>query len=78
MLIQHGVRIAQLVECWTHDQKVMGVIVILGRSSWRIFFSRVNFLNSGRLLFGLHSTPMLLQWHEAPVNLLEVQVAGYT
>ena len=32
-----------------------------GRSSWRIFFSRVNFVCW--LLFGVHSTPGSLQWH---------------
>ena len=32
-----------------------------GRSGWRIFFSRVNFVCW--LLFGVHSTPVLLQWH---------------
>ena len=32
-----------------------------GRSDRRIFFSRVTFLCL--LLFGVHSTPVLLQWH---------------
>ena len=32
-----------------------------GRSSGRIFCSRVNFV--GRLLFGVRSTPVLPQWH---------------
>ena len=32
-----------------------------GRSGERIFFSRVNFL--GRPLLGVHSTPILPQWH---------------
>ena len=43
----------------------------------RIFFSRVNFVCW--LLFGVHSTPVLPQWHiKGPVILPKLQVAGYT
>ena len=51
------VRIAQLVEDQTLDRKVVGLIP--GRSSGRIFFSRVLCL----LLFNVHSFAMSLQWH---------------
>ena len=39
---QHGVEIAQLVECRTRDRKV--ACTSPGRSGGRIFFSRVHFL----------------------------------
>ena len=48
-----------LVECWTHDWKVVSSNP--GRSSRRTFFSRVNFLCWP--LFGVCSTPVLPQWH---------------
>ena len=47
------------VERWTCDRKVASSN--LGRSSGRIFFSRVNFVCW--LVFSLRSTPVLLQWH---------------
>ena len=42
-----------LVECWTRDQKVVSLSP--GRSSKRIFFSRINLLCW--LLLGVHFTP---------------------
>ena len=49
--------------CWlerrTRDRKVASSNP--GRSGGRIFFSRVNFVCW--LLFGVRSTPVLLQWH---------------
>ena len=50
---------SMLVELWTHDRK--GASSNPGRSSRRIFFSRVNFMCC--LFIGVHSTPMLPQWH---------------
>ena len=47
------------VECFTCDQNVASSN--LDRSNRRLFFSAVNF--TSRLLFGVHSTPVLLQWH---------------
>ena len=46
-------------ECRARDWKVVSSNP--GRSSWRIFFSRVNFVCW--LLFRVWSTRMLLQWH---------------
>ena len=48
-----------LVERLTHDRKVASSNP--GRSSGRIFFSRINFV--GCLLFGVCSNHVLLQWH---------------
>ena len=48
-----------LVKYWTHDRKVVSSNP--GRGSGTIFFSRVNFVCW--LLFCVHSTPMLPQWH---------------
>ena len=48
-----------LVECLTCDWKVASSNP--GRSIGRTFFSRVNFVCW--LLFGVRSTPLLLQWH---------------
>ena len=47
-----------LVERWTRDQKVVSSNP--GRSSGRIFFSRVNF--ACWLLFSVRFTPVLPQW----------------
>ena len=47
------------LECRTRDQKVASSN--LGRSSRRIFFSRVNFVCW--LLFDVRATPVLQQWH---------------
>ena len=57
--VHMGSRDTLLVEHWTHDRKV--VSSNSDRSGRRIFFSRVNFLCW--LLFGVCSTPVLLQWH---------------
>ena len=46
-----------LVERWTHDQKVASTNP--RRSSGRFFSPELTFW----LLFSVHSTPMLLQWH---------------
>ena len=46
-------------ECQTHDQKVASSNP--SSSGWGIFFSRVNFVCW--LLFSVHSSPLLLQWH---------------
>ena len=54
-----GARTACWLECQTCDRKV--VSMNLSWSSGRFFFSRVNFVC--RLLFGVHSTSMLWQWH---------------
>ena len=48
-----------LVERRTRDRKVASSKP--GRSGGKMFFSRVNFVCW--LLFGVHSTPMLPQWH---------------
>ena len=48
-----------LVERWTRDQKVVSSNP--GRSSGRLFFSRVNFVCG--LLFSVCFTPVLPQWH---------------
>ena len=52
-----------VIVCWlerrTRDQKVASSNP--GRKGGRIFFSRVNFLC--RLLFSLHSIPVLPPWH---------------
>ena len=48
-----------LVKCWTGERKVASLNP--GRSGGNIFFSRVNF--ACWLLFGVHSTPVLPQWH---------------
>ena len=45
--------------CQTHDRKV--ACANPSRSGKRIFFFRVNFVH--QLLFNVHSTPVLLQWH---------------
>ena len=47
------------LECRTHYRKVVSLNP--ARSGGRIFFSRVNFVCW--LLFGVHSTPLLPQWH---------------
>ena len=52
-------RIACWLECQTCDWKVVSSNP--GRSGGRIFFSRVNFVCW--LLFGVHSTSVLPQWH---------------
>ena len=70
------VRIAQLVERLTLDQKVAGQFPA---GAVREFFSRVDILCC--LLFRVCSTPTLLQWHvkkKKKVILPKVQVAGYT
>ena len=54
-----GAGIACRLERQTHDQKVASLNP--GRSGGRIFFSRFSFVCW--LLFGVRSTPMLLQWH---------------
>ena len=54
-----GARIAYWLEHQTHEQKVANSNP--SRSSRRMFSSRVNFVCW--LLFGVHSTPTLLQWH---------------
>ena len=54
-----GNRIAQLVEHWSSNWKVASSN--RGRSSGEFFFSRVDCLCW--FLFGVCSTPMLLQWH---------------
>ena len=54
-----GARIASWLEHWTHDRKVLSSNP--GRSGGRIFFPRANFMCW--LLFGVRSTPVLLQWH---------------
>ena len=51
--------IARWLECWTCDQKIASSNP--GRSSRRIYFSRVNFVCW--LLFCIHFTPVLPQWH---------------
>ena len=53
------VRIACWLEHWTCDWKVVSSNP--GRSGGRFFLSRVNFVCW--LSFGVHSTPVLLQWH---------------
>ena len=69
--LRQGAGIACWLEHWILDRKVVSSNP--GRSGWRIFFSRVNFVC--RLLFGVCSIPVLPQWH---VILPKVQVAGYT
>ena len=58
-LPKHSKRGVLLVEHQTRDQKVAGSNP--GRTDGRIFLSTVNFMYW--LLFGVPSTPMLLQWH---------------
>ena len=59
LLTAMGARIACWLECWTHDWKVVSSNP--DRSGGRIFFSRVNI--ACWPLFGVYSTPVLLQWH---------------
>ena len=54
-----GAEIACWLERHTRDWKVASLHP--GRSSGRMFYSRVNFVCG--LLFGVRSTPVLLQWH---------------
>ena len=70
-----GAGIACQLERRSRDRKVASSNP--GRSSRRIFFSRVNFVCW--LLFGVRSTPVLPQWHvKDPGHSAKVQVAGYT
>ena len=62
VLYQHSSSTAQIacwLECRTHNGKVASSNP--GRSGRRIFFSKVNFVCW--LLFGVHYTPVLPQWH---------------
>ena len=54
-----GARVACWFESQIHDRKVASSDP--GRGGRRIFLSRVNFVCW--LLFGVHSIPVLLQWH---------------
>ena len=70
--VQHEVKMAQMAECWTRDQRVVSSTP--SRSRGRIF-SPFNFLC--RLLFS--SNPMLLRWHiKTLVILQKVPGAGCT
>ena len=54
-LQQLGAGIAQMIEHWIHDWKVASL------NCGRMIFSKGNFLCWP--FFGVHSTPVLLQWH---------------
>ena len=62
-----GAGVACRLERQTHDQKVASLNP--GRSGGRIFFSRFSFVCW--LLFGVHSNPILPQWHINPSHSAE-------
>ena len=71
-----GVGIAQWLEHWTHDQKILSLS--LGRSGGRTFFSRVNLLCWLLFWYPFHPHVTAVVCKRSPLFCQKAQMAGYS